>query len=985
MIDWNSKKSVLRSQQILLSLFFLFFVFNVQPSSLWALPTTRPVKSATRPTQQHQPATNPSNPSRKEQLKKSKARYLHLPSKIPHPQPVPSDEMLIRPTKRGKKLLKIPPSSLPHPLRRSQKGHQPIVITKEKTAARAAIHNARSKNPPPSSAKKKGSGPFVEALLLNGGGSPRSNYYSHLLYLHLMRQVLQERGLDDKAIVIFNADGEEPEKDLLINQEKTRLEHWIFRFRPEHRFFRQKGKLINTSIRGKKLHPAKLEEFREHLIRAARRFQHSKKPFFIFVTDHGTRNSRVLGGRNNYISLWRDKMSVRQYQLAFRALKNRPIISVMSQCFSGSFAWAIYRKPGRFGIPTGHHCGFFATLPNRFAYGCFPTTRLKKQVGHAYRFILAMRRAKTLDEAHREVLLSDKTPDVPLRTSDAYLLELLQGDAQADGLRPDAYVDHLLKKYEKKNYAGKKEDLQLIGAIAYQFGLSRPFNLSALRAQEDALWKKKNWYERAMKMWRSAFRTARDLHLNRWLEHQPQLRRSLNLFFKNPRLYKKYLRERRERRRFRRLENWRRRRFTRQLLKIHRRMKRLRRSLSKKDKNYARKIRQLRKYYYQFKRLKRFYYRKYRSHRRSKAQRQFANILPLWRLKYLLKKNFLLYVESRPQLKKRLQLLYTKMNQMKQAAFNVQVQLAALKRMEILFYRIAGRLFLEHTQNEELKAHRKGLMKLLKCEQTSLGTPPPLMRPRRVEKFMQEKELPLPSWFGIAFDPIGKRFPALPRGSVIVRNVYLRTPAAAAGIRVGDKIVAIEGQQLREPYEIRERIMLAPSDKITHITLVRHGELFTLPVRLRRLTRPPALRLPPLIGRWSPPLVGAPLPSRSLRPHLKRHLVLLLFWATWCYPCKASLPTLRSWKKRFYHRGLRIVAISRQRTKLVKRWLLKHKNDLPFYNINDETGKLHAFFRIRATPTFVLIDRGRIVYYSIGFRRSKMDRLKRQILRRLKR
>ncbi|MEM1010526.1 MAG: hypothetical protein AAGJ35_16145, partial [Myxococcota bacterium] len=54
------------------------------------------------------------------------------------------------------------------------------------------------------------SGPFSRALLLNGGGHPRINYYSHLLHLRMMRKALQERGVHDKSITILSADGEDP-------------------------------------------------------------------------------------------------------------------------------------------------------------------------------------------------------------------------------------------------------------------------------------------------------------------------------------------------------------------------------------------------------------------------------------------------------------------------------------------------------------------------------------------------------------------------------------------------------------------------------------------------------------------------------------------------------------------------------------------------------------------------------------------------------
>ncbi|NUN52089.1 MAG: hypothetical protein HUU06_04760, partial [Planctomycetaceae bacterium] len=169
------------------------------------------------------------------------------------------------------------------------------------------------------------------------------------------------------------------------------------------------------------------------------------RPVLMFVTDHGTQN-RDSSTRNHYISLWRDNLDVQSYHRMLQPFGARRVISVMSQCFSGSFAWSIYPQPSQLNVPSGDRCGFFATTPDRPAYGCFADTRLGESIGHAYHFILAMKHAKTFDEAHRTVLLTDRTPDVPIRSSDSYLRSILEAEAREQGVTLTDLTDRLLRR-----------------------------------------------------------------------------------------------------------------------------------------------------------------------------------------------------------------------------------------------------------------------------------------------------------------------------------------------------------------------------------------------------------------------------------------------------------------------------------------------------------------------------------------------------------
>ncbi len=312
----------------------------------------------------------------------------------------------------------------------------------------------------------------------------------------------------------------------------------------------------------------------------------------------------------------------------------------------------------------------------------------------------------------------------------------------------------------------------------------------------------------------------------------------------------------------------------------------------------------------------------------------------------------------------------------------IKSQLAALKRIEVLFYRIAGRLLVQHDPHPDFRSYREGVKRLIACETTPLRKNLDLVKRRPIKELsIGSKHPPLPSWFGISFRPVPpKERGALPSGSVQVEAVYLNTPAKAAGMRVGDIVVAVNHKQLREPHEIRERVMLSPAKKPTPMLVIRGKKLLRLAVPLRLQTTPPAMKLPPLLGKVVPSLgTGRLLASmKTAPPYRTKGTFLLFFWATWCGPCKAALPTMKKWKASYGKLGLKIITISNEKPDVIKKWLARANNAsrMPFINIYDlKRVSLFREFRIQGTPTFVLIHNGKVRYVHVGFRKlHKMEK-----------
>src|SRR5206468_8888729 len=172
----------------------------------------------------------------------------------------------------------------------------------------------------------------------------------------------------------------------------------------------------------------------------ARRRLRPGDTLLVYVTDHGSKNDKDTA--DNRIVLWGEKESISVKELAGLTGQLDPGVrgvALMSQCFSGAFANLMSVRT-REGQPSGAVCGYFSSTPDRPAYGCYPENRGKDNVGHSFHFLEALARDRALPAAHAEVLSTDRTPDVPIRTSDVYLEQLLDAAAKAEGKERDALV-----------------------------------------------------------------------------------------------------------------------------------------------------------------------------------------------------------------------------------------------------------------------------------------------------------------------------------------------------------------------------------------------------------------------------------------------------------------------------------------------------------------------------------------------------------------
>lgn len=99
------------------------------------------------------------------------------------------------------------------------------------------------------------------------------------------------------------------------------------------------------------------------------------------------------------------------------------------------------------------------------------------------------------------------------------------------------------------------------------------------------------------------------------------------------------------------------------------------------------------------------------------------------------------------------------------------------------------------------------------------------------------------------------------------------------------------------------------------------------------------------------------------------NVVLLNFWATWCPPCRAEMPSMETLYQAYQEQGFVILAVSSdvQGAAVVQPFMAQYR--LSFPALLDTTGRVNGLYGVRSIPTSYLLDRqGRVVSREIGAR-----------------
>ncbi len=134
-----------------------------------------------------------------------------------------------------------------------------------------------------------------------------------------------------------------------------------------------------------------------------------------------------------------------------------------------------------------------------------------------------------------------------------------------------------------------------------------------------------------------------------------------------------------------------------------------------------------------------------------------------------------------------------------------------------------------------------------------------------------------------------------------------------------------------------------------------------------------------LSARASKSNVGTVIPELKLQfsgkaPDLKGKPYVLEFWATWCPPCRTSIPHLNELNKKYKDRGLTFIGATDEDRQTVRSFV----KDVPIdYTVAfDSNGKLNKSFGIEGIPHAMIVNNeGKIVWegHPMSMKESDLD------------
>lgn len=112
--------------------------------------------------------------------------------------------------------------------------------------------------------------------------------------------------------------------------------------------------------------------------------------------------------------------------------------------------------------------------------------------------------------------------------------------------------------------------------------------------------------------------------------------------------------------------------------------------------------------------------------------------------------------------------------------------------------------------------------------------------------------------------------------------------------------------------------------------------------------------------------IGEKLPRLSVNfvgasPKLEGQPVLLEFWATWCPPCRESIPHLNELYKKYKAKGLVIIGVTAEPNQVIR----KFQKDVPmeYPTATDTGGRLAEKMGVSGIPTAFLANKAGVIVW----------------------
>lgn len=119
-----------------------------------------------------------------------------------------------------------------------------------------------------------------------------------------------------------------------------------------------------------------------------------------------------------------------------------------------------------------------------------------------------------------------------------------------------------------------------------------------------------------------------------------------------------------------------------------------------------------------------------------------------------------------------------------------------------------------------------------------------------------------------------------------------------------------------------------------------------------------------------------------MKKHLDNDATIILFWATWCIPCRKEFPAIDKLQKKYPDKNIKVITISKDSPRSlakVKAFAKSHKYDFTY--LIDPSGEVSSRLLVNSIPHSMLVDReGKVIYTHTGYRKGDELELEKKIL-----
>ncbi len=119
------------------------------------------------------------------------------------------------------------------------------------------------------------------------------------------------------------------------------------------------------------------------------------------------------------------------------------------------------------------------------------------------------------------------------------------------------------------------------------------------------------------------------------------------------------------------------------------------------------------------------------------------------------------------------------------------------------------------------------------------------------------------------------------------------------------------------------------------------------------------------------------------RKNLDYDANIIIFWATWCLPCKKEFPALQELKQKYKNKDIQIIAISVDSPRsLAKVKMFTKSHSYDFVYLVDPSGDVSNKLLVKEVPHTMLADKtGKVVYSLTGYRKGDEAQLEKNMLK----